>query len=444
MSQGLTAVAENLLRNIQTNFPRTVDVVEVDEADFRHLRLSDYHAFRKWIEGRGFRYLNDIAIPAFTASPTSVLQPTMIRQYLSSDGATLGGFYQTRPRMARIVRNLMLGLIVGRFIAAPAAFANQNRTSNYVEFETEFDDGTFLITSNAAAAGVFELPPGLDAEYLDARTKAGPVLKRHKERLVEKRRKSRTNHPRVLFTADDVGASQARLQLMKHEHRKSLGWYTLKELTALSGNASLAAAIYAEIRNCLGLDREADGRPQTDSASEMSEPTEPAIERDHGFKTVTLHSNRGESSGDEAKPLSVEELARYALGQGIAQVKAVGSPLNSFLIDENKRICFMLDESGGADLMSLVLETIRKEMPDIRRAAFVMDSRLGFEDGKTWDAISVMVCERGNADAGQVWAQRYVPKGLLRKFRTEGEPEVVAKSKDFISAALEHTFEAEA
>lgn len=49
--------------------------------------------------------------------------------------------------------------------------------------------------------------------------------------------------------------------------------------------------------------------------------------------------------------------------------------------------------------------------------------------------VMAMGCERGT-DEGAIWAQRYVPKGVLRKFRTEGEPERVGKSKDFITVAL--------
>jgi hypothetical protein len=65
----------------------------------------------------------------------------------------------------------------------------------------------------------------------------------------------------------------------------------------------------------------------------------------------------------------------------------------------------------------------------------VIDSRITFTDGKKWDAVVVMACRRG-ADEGVIWAQRYVPKGLFRKFRTEGTAEEVGKSRDFITAAL--------
>ncbi len=85
--------------------------------------------------------------------------------------------------------------------------------------------------------------------------------------------------------------------------------------------------------------------------------------------------------------------------------------------------------------MELACHAIKKSLPNVKRCALVIDSRLTFTEGKKWDAIVVMTCERGLPE-GEVWAQRYVPKGLFRKFRTEGDSEMVAKSRDFISAAL--------
>lgn len=71
----------------------------------------------------------------------------------------------------------------------------------------------------------------------------------------------------------------------------------------------------------------------------------------------------------------------------------------------------------------------------IQRCGLVIDSRITFKDGKKWDAIVVMACERDQPE-GVVMAQRYVPKGFFRKFRTEGGPEQIGKAKNFIEVAL--------
>lgn len=130
------------------------------------------------------------------------------------------------------------------------------------------------------------------------------------------------------------------------------------------------------------------------------------------------------------------ELVERALEQGLTQVEAVGSPLHPFLLDDRGRMLLLFDEQGGVDPMELACAAIKTHAADAAHCALVLDSRLTFADGKKWDAIVVMACVRGS-DEGVVRAQRYVPKGLFRKFRREGVVEDVGTSKDFISVALE-------
>ncbi len=129
-------------------------------------------------------------------------------------------------------------------------------------------------------------------------------------------------------------------------------------------------------------------------------------------------------------------LARTALAQGVEQLQAAGSPLHPFFLDERGGITFLFDQQGGVDPMTMALQAIRQNAPDILRCALVIDSRIGYHDGKTWDAIVVMACERGQAE-GVVLAQRYVPKGWFRALRLEGEAEEIAKARNFIAAALD-------
>lgn len=140
---------------------------------------------------------------------------------------------------------------------------------------------------------------------------------------------------------------------------------------------------------------------------------------------------------NRAKPaLSLTDLSRRGLEQGIKQVQAAGSPLqHPFLMDEAGRLHVLFDAAGDSDPMELAFHAIKRKLPNVQRCALVIDSRLTYARGKKWDAIVVMACERGAAE-GEVWAQRYVPKGWFKKFRVEGESEMVAKARDFISAAL--------
>lgn len=135
-----------------------------------------------------------------------------------------------------------------------------------------------------------------------------------------------------------------------------------------------------------------------------------------------------------AIPPTLAQLVKRGLEQGTSQVEAAGSPLHPLLLDDTGRLMILMN-TEGVDPMELALQAIKAQAADALRCALVIDSRITLADGKQWDAIVVMACQRGT-DAGEVWAQRYVPKGLFRKFRTEGAPERVGNCKDFIAAAL--------
>jgi hypothetical protein len=85
--------------------------------------------------------------------------------------------------------------------------------------------------------------------------------------------------------------------------------------------------------------------------------------------------------------------------------------------------------------MELALRAIKDKVPGIQRAVLVLDTRITRPDGRKADAILAMSCDR-ESETSPVWAQCYVPKGLFRKFRTEGEPEQVGEAKNYITVAL--------
>lgn len=133
--------------------------------------------------------------------------------------------------------------------------------------------------------------------------------------------------------------------------------------------------------------------------------------------------------------LTLDEMITRALTQGITMVQEVGSPLHPFLLDEGGNLYLLFDESGTVDPMELALQAIRDKVPGIQRAVLVIDTRLTRSDGRKVDAITAMSCDRAR-ETSPVWAQCYVPKGLFRKFRTEGTPEQVGEAKNFITVAL--------
>ena len=133
--------------------------------------------------------------------------------------------------------------------------------------------------------------------------------------------------------------------------------------------------------------------------------------------------------------LALDEIVARALQQGITQVESAGSPLHPFLLDETGTVMLLYDDTGSVDPMELALQAIKTQRPGIQRCALVIDSRVTLADGKKWDAIVAMACDRAQPQ-GVVMAQRYVPKGLFRKVRSEGVPEQIGQARNFIEVAL--------
>lgn len=133
------------------------------------------------------------------------------------------------------------------------------------------------------------------------------------------------------------------------------------------------------------------------------------------------------------KAMTMDELIAFGLGQGIAQVKAVGSPLNPFLVLQDGTAIFLVLEPGR-EPAELALAALRTHGADAQRCVLVMDTTLTAMDGRRSDAIVVIAAERGQA-TGPMWVQRYRPRRLFRSFRVEGAAERAGEAKNLFDEA---------
>jgi hypothetical protein len=115
-------------------------------------------------------------------------------------------------------------------------------------------------------------------------------------------------------------------------------------------------------------------------------------------------------------------LAQFALTHATTSVVPEGGPLIPFA---------MIKAEDGTSLHRFMTETLEegaaaarahvRESPDCLCAAVAWDG-YATTDGKRMDAVFVEASERG-ASQSMVFAQRYAPKGILRKkFEAVGEP----------------------
>jgi len=238
------------MRNMQT----METYVEVSDSSFTHLNLQAYEQVRETLNSHGFRYLADLELLELSQSPNILFKPTMLRTYVSEDGSTIASHYQTRPRLDRLFTLLFRGIANLRLIAAPTFFLQQLPTKNFFDFETEFEDGTFLVTSNASNAGLLSQPPTIDHAFYPSHTPVLEILENHNERLRKRISSGASAIP--IRTLEDCHQMQRRLKALKDAHRHTIQWVSQSEMRAMGTNKNQSDGVFAEVQRLLREENE--------------------------------------------------------------------------------------------------------------------------------------------------------------------------------------------
>ena len=248
---GIAQAAGKILSDIQASYRNPANLSPVQAAQFRHLDLHRYENCGLAMEKRGYRWLGDFEHLAVNRSKTSLLAPTMLRAWASADGQVAVFYTQVRPHLPRRIQALLVGLSNLRWIAAPRDFQANLKMRQCVDVETEFDDGSFLVTSNASVAAVITMPASIQTDFHPGGTSLPDLLSRHQGQLARILHEGR-RRPVPVRTAGDLLNMQKRLAAQKLAHRESVHWVTKEELrTMAGGNRQLADAIHAEVRRQL-------------------------------------------------------------------------------------------------------------------------------------------------------------------------------------------------
>lgn len=248
MSDSTARAARRIVASMQSGFTAVHTRVPVDLSEFEHLDLTAYDAYQEDMEAHGFRHMADYEILELRNKPNAALVRTFIRAMLSRDGKVQSSYYQARPLLRTELNLLFMGLLNFRFISAPAKFRQKMKTRHCVDFETEFDDGHFIVTSNAEGAGRLASPPEIDNLFFPYGTPVDELMDEHYRRLVAAIKKSSVK-PLVVTNLDELYRSANRATAIKSAFRHSGGPVISRdELRRLSsGNTEVADAVYAEI-----------------------------------------------------------------------------------------------------------------------------------------------------------------------------------------------------
>lgn len=211
--------ARRILDAIAAHFVPDQEYVQVDEKDFRHLDLGFYRRATEALEARHFLRLPDVENRTLARAEGNVLRPVFIRPFLSPEGTTTVGVYHP------LLKSWGLRLLLWLFRAAPGRI---------VDLETEFLDGTFVVTSNNTVAANLQAPPQIDTLFLPKSTPLQDLLDRHEERVQEHQRRSPRAVVRPVRSFEEMIASQHRMERLKAAWRGEIGGVTREELERLS------------------------------------------------------------------------------------------------------------------------------------------------------------------------------------------------------------------
>ncbi|MBC7841912.1 MAG: hypothetical protein H7099_06355 [Gemmatimonadaceae bacterium] len=226
--------AREILALIAATYRPTHEYVAADARRFGHLDMRFYERTTRLLGSNGFRTLADIEDRTITNSPNGVLMPVLVRTMLSRDGTVLAGLYH--PRISRILLRVLLWLF-------------RKLPGKVIDMETEFSDGSFVVTSNATSAAAIDLPATLiSAEFLAASVTALAVFHRHAARVAAHLIARPGVTARAVSTLDELVASQNRMNAIKAAYRGEIGAVTKAELERLSMfGTSVAGDVHAAV-----------------------------------------------------------------------------------------------------------------------------------------------------------------------------------------------------
>ena len=195
-------------------FTDELEVREATDADFAKLDREWYEATAAEFERLGFRRFGDVV--SVTVEKATGMT-TVIRQFLSGDGTTVGGIYHVPIETQRLAGKKLLT----------------------VEFESEFGDGTFLITGNTAETNLATSPPEIHTSKHPIDTPVGELLAAHEKEKANLLAAKGGECVRV-STPEDLLELHRRQQRVRAKFRKEIGYIDPEEVkrVAVAGGRS--------------------------------------------------------------------------------------------------------------------------------------------------------------------------------------------------------------
>lgn len=181
--------------DFQALWQKPYQAVRIDPAQFDHLDRAFYDDFRMALGHFGFTHAGDIEIVSLRVPN---VKPTFVRVMISHDHYVMASCHHVKlpPELESMASNL---------------------ETKSIEFESEFTDGSFVVTTSQAAAMHFDYGDQINAQCLEGFSFA-ELGQHHYERLAIHGKVRRVGLVSIQ-SLDDVNASQARLHASRAASR---------------------------------------------------------------------------------------------------------------------------------------------------------------------------------------------------------------------------------
>lgn len=211
--------AKNIIKTQKAIYSTQHEYRRITPEEFPFLDRQFYDDVRKWLEQDGFDTLGDYENVTLTAAMPKMR--SFLRSFSGDRGNIIAACYHFRNR--GFSRFLL------RLFKIPSS-------AKVVEFETEFTDGSFLLTGNSLEMDRTGPVPGLKRVQLPMASPWPDILAAHRRQLQIDMGLNPDLKPRPLRTVEDVIAAQHRQQEIKNRHKKSIGYMDTNELRHIAGD----------------------------------------------------------------------------------------------------------------------------------------------------------------------------------------------------------------
>ncbi len=203
-----------------------VRLASLSPPEFQRSDLSRFPAFQqehalatsKSLAAQAFRMAGDFESSTLSAAHG----PTLLRFYVSNDGVSCGSSHAFEPEAQGFTRWWMR--LRGKW-----------KRSLICDFESSFDDGSFLVTTNAPSGHPFVHRGGIERVQLASDSSPPSVYSRHRARIERYRREHPHATAQRVDTDERIVDLQLRLHAAKVGYRESIGYVDDKELRHVLG-----------------------------------------------------------------------------------------------------------------------------------------------------------------------------------------------------------------